>query len=134
MSSLTRTNRICFALGGFSSATAVALSAAAAHALKGRLDDYALELLILGAQFQLWHGIALIIVGLLPTGISNHARLSAALTFFLGIACFSGGLYNIAFQALPALHFVVPIGGSLLIIGWLIVAITALVSKGEPST
>lgn len=115
-------------------AMAVAMQALAAHALRARLMPAELAQVTLGADFQLWHALALIGVALLiPHAQARHAvrcLTMAGMAFILGIAAFSGGLYVMALSGLSSLHGVAPVGGALLIAGWLCLA--ALACQREP--
>lgn len=100
------------AFGAFLCACAVALAAYASHATVAGQG----ERLSLAAAFAFAHGLAL----LLPLGNALLARL-ARWCWLLGVAGFCGGL---VFAALTAGHAATaPFGGSLLIIGWLLLAL-----------
>ncbi len=115
-------------------AMAVVMQALAAHALRSRLTPAELAQVTLGADFQLWHALALIGVALLiPHAQARHAArwlAMAGIAFVLGIVAFSGGLYVMALSGLSSLHGVAPLGGALLIGGWLCLA--ALACQREP--
>lgn len=124
--------RVWISLGAVSGALAVAMGAAASHALRAILPPDRLALVTLGVDYQMWHALALVAVGLLA-GRLAHSRLLAlsGAAFALGSLCFSGGLYNLAFGGLAALHPVVPVGGSLLMLGWLLLAASVLFSRNS---
>ncbi len=113
----TRSQRILAAAGGVSAAAGVGLSAYAAHAA----DGIARANLQSAALFALVHGVAL-------AALSPHAsrRLGAlALAMLLsGVMLFSGSLAAAHFFAAPTR--LAPIGGSMLILGWLLYAADAL--------
>lgn len=127
--------RLWIFLGALSAAAAVAMGAAAAHALRASLPPDRLELVTLGATYQMWHALALVAVGLLAgrIGAGRLPSLCGA-AFALGSLGFSGGLYNLAFGGPAAFHPMVPIGGGLFILGWLLLAATVLLwREPEPS-
>lgn len=95
-----------------SGAIAVAAGAYGAHGASGRAADW----LRTGAQYQLVHAVAAIAVLGLARG-----RLAGWL-FVAGGGLFAGTLYLMALGAPPWLGAVTPIGGLLLILGWLAVA------------
>ena len=113
----------------------VALGAYAAHGLDGTLTDlYAgMTKEVLGtevpaaqkylgdfktaAQYQMYHALALLAVGLLP-GSSRAARNVAGWAFLLGTMLFSGSLYLLVLSGITWLGAITPIGGVLLIVGW----------------
>ena len=73
------------------------------------------------------HAVVLLFVGLWTERGGLAARL-AGLAFALGIVAFCGTVYAGAIPALAALHFgpLAPIGGTTLMIGWLLLLISAL--------
>jgi uncharacterized membrane protein YgdD (TMEM256/DUF423 family) len=108
------------ALSGFLS---VALGAFGAHALRGRLDDYALGVFETAVQYQFYHSLALLGVGILMLQLPASALLkSSAWLFAAGILVFSGSLYLLAFTGLRWLGAITPIGGLAFLGGWLCLA------------
>ncbi len=111
-------------LGGLAGATAVAMAAAAAHALPARLDAHGLEIVRSGIQMQGWHALALFGCGLwAPRG--GWLGQCAGAAFALGLVLFCGAIYLLALAGVstgPA----APIGGTLLMIGWLLLGVSAV--------
>lgn len=106
-------------------ALAVLLGAFAAHGLKNTLSTEYLAVLQTGVQYQFIHALALLLVALLAQHRASRVLLLAAILFTLGIVLFSGSLYILVLTPLkPGL--ITPIGGSLLVLGWLSLAISAL--------
>ena len=113
--------RLWIILGGLAGLTGVGMAAAAAHLLGPRLPQ--VGLVQTGAQMQMWHALALLLCGIrAERGGKGHW---AAAAFALGILAFSGGLYARAF-GLPRLPGLVPLGGILLMLGWLLLTLSAL--------
>jgi uncharacterized membrane protein YgdD (TMEM256/DUF423 family) len=107
-------------LGGI----AVLLGAFAAHGLRSTLSVESLAVLQTGVQYQFIHALALLMVVLLGQTYASRALLFAAVFFTVGIVLFSGSLYVLVLTSLkPGL--VTPIGGSLLVLGWLSLASSA---------
>jgi uncharacterized membrane protein YgdD (TMEM256/DUF423 family) len=80
-------------------------------------------------QYQLWHSLAIVLTGILFTGGFAPSFLkNAALCLFTGILLFSGSLYLLTFLRIQNSSFtsivgpVTPLGGLLLIAGWLMLA------------
>jgi uncharacterized membrane protein YgdD (TMEM256/DUF423 family) len=113
-------------LGGILAAVAVGLGAIGAHALKSQLTPERLETFHTAVHYQMIHSIGLILVGLLD--LHNRSRLfdASGLAMLFGIILFCGFLY--AWLATGRRFFVlpVPVGGTLFIIGWLLLAVGAL--------
>ncbi len=95
-------------LAALSGAIAVAAGAFGAHGATGVAQDW----LKTGGQYQLIHAIAALVA------LRMEARGPAWL-FVVGGAVFAGTLYLIAVGAPRWLGAVTPIGGALLIGGWL---------------
>lgn len=123
--------RIGALLGGLG----VIAGAFGAHYLRERLklEPRQLDSFETGVRYQLVHAIALMIVGLLSL---HSGRAGAALTavgwlFLVGTLLFSGSIYLLALGIGPRalLGPTTPIGGSLLIVGWFVLA--AGVSMGS---
>jgi uncharacterized membrane protein YgdD (TMEM256/DUF423 family) len=72
----------------------------------------------------MYHGLALLAVAWACTQWPEQVRLfqvSGGL-FLIGIVCFSGSLYLMAFTG-TNLGYITPLGGFAFIIGWLLLAI-----------
>jgi uncharacterized membrane protein YgdD (TMEM256/DUF423 family) len=106
------------ALFGF---TGVAAGAFAAHALEAAGDPRAVELMRVGSSYALWHALAMI--GYLA--LWGRSRTPLVL-FSFGIFLFSFSLYALAFGAPSSIAYATPIGGILLLGGWVGVALVAI--------
>jgi len=119
--------RSWIALGSLAGVTAVAMAAVAAHGLGG-LDPAALAMVRSAVEMQGWHALALLGCGLwAPRG----GRLAdcAGTAFALGIVLFCGAVYAQGLFGLR-LGIVAPTGGTLLMLGWLLLGGSALASRG----
>ena len=94
----------------------------AAHGLKATLDPEMLAIWETGARYQLIHALALLGLASLGTRSGRAGRL-AGLAFCCGILIFSGSLYVLALSGLRWLGAITPLGGLLLILGWLLLAL-----------
>jgi uncharacterized membrane protein YgdD (TMEM256/DUF423 family) len=114
--------RILLAIAGLAGLLGVAASAAAAH----RVDAPSLTI---AAQFLLFHAPALIGLALLAGSGLAPLRLTriAAFALALGLALFCGDLALRALAQTPLFPMAAPAGGVLLMAGWLLVGIAALV-------
>lgn len=109
--------RALAAAGAVLAALAVALSAYAAHVA----DPAAQSRLQTAAVFAFGHGVAL--VALAPIARRTLARV-ALLALLVGVLVFSGGLAAAYFFG--ASTRLLPYGGSLMILAWLVYAADAL--------
>lgn len=104
---------------------AVAMGAFAAHKLQGSLSAGQLAAVQTAVQYQMWHALALLAVARMQRG---RWQQWATAFFVAGILCFSGSLYVLVFTAWrPGL--LTPVGGVLLIAGWLTLLFAACSSQ-----
>lgn len=112
-------------LGALGGALSVALGAFGAHGLASRLDARALELWETAARYLMYGSIALVLVGLY--GQPGARRVDAAgWCLLLGSLIFSGTVAALALGGPRILGAITPIGGTLMIAGFLLFAWTAL--------
>jgi len=111
----------------------VVIGAFAAHGLKPLLSLKEVNNFETGVKYQFYHAFALIVLGLLgaPCPKGEKSFKLAGFLFFTGIILFSGSLLLLSTQSIlnisiPLLGPVTPIGGSLLIFGWLFTALGVL--------
>jgi uncharacterized membrane protein YgdD (TMEM256/DUF423 family) len=105
---------LCFA-GALCGAAGVAFSAAASHGGGGTMAT--------GASFLLMHAPALLALGLFAG--SRALKLSGWL-LFVGLALFSADLIVRHYGAERLFPMAAPTGGTLMILGWIAVAIGSL--------
>jgi uncharacterized membrane protein YgdD (TMEM256/DUF423 family) len=115
-----RWQRLCVLAAGLSGAMAVAFAAMGAH---GAASAQAADWLERGSRFQLIHAAVLVVLGL-GRG-QGRWLMAASVLFLLGSILFSGSLYAMALASLPIVYLV-PIGGSCFILGWLALACGAI--------
>lgn len=97
----------------------VAIGAFGAHALKNRLTPDMLNIFEIGVRYQMYHALALILTALAYTLFPGHFFSCAGTLFIVGTLIFSGSLYALALSGWKALGAITPIGGLLLLGGWL---------------
>lgn len=98
---------------------AVAMGAFGAHALEPKLAELGMIAAWKTAvDYQMWHAIVLLI--LLFSGLSSQTARAAQVCFCMGIPLFSGSIYCLALNGPRWLGPITPLGGTTLIIGWLL--------------
>ncbi len=97
----------------------VAFGAWAAHGLEGRLPPAAIEWIRTGASYQLWHAAALLGLAALASRHATRLIALAGIGFGFGALLFGGSLYLYAWTGQAAFAMATPVGGALLIGGWL---------------
>ena len=105
-------------LGALSALIGVIAGAFGAHALRGRLTPELLQVFETGARYQLFHALALVLVGLAIERASRPALRRAGWLFVAGTVLFSGSLYALALSGVRAWGAVTPLGGLCFIAGW----------------
>jgi len=104
---------------------AVALGAFGAHGLKKLVDAETVGIYQTGVQYQMYHAVALIVVGILAQRMETSLINYAGFFFIGGIVCFSGSLYLLSsFKAMNRIvptfvYPITPLGGLLFILGWI---------------
>ena len=109
----------------------VVLGAFGAHALKAILSPEQLQSFETGVRYQMYSGLALLLIGF------NSDQLQIKSFYWLnliGIILFSGSIYLLALQtqlgmSLKFLGPITPLGGSLIIISWLVFIFSIYRSK-----
>ncbi len=117
-------DRIWIGLGALAGLSAVAMAAAAAHGLPERLTPEALGFLRSGVQMHGWHALALVATGILAARGGALVHLAGA-AFAIGTVLFCGAVYALALAGLR-LPYAAPTGGMLLMLGWLLLGLSAL--------
>ncbi len=98
--------------------SAVILAALGSHVFGFTPGTPAYGLFSNALMFQFLHAIVIL---WLATQLkqSDFWLKSAGISFSLGILLFCGGIYLLLFMGKTSLSIVIPVGGSLLILGWL---------------
>jgi len=86
------------------------------------------------AEYQMYHALALIAIGLLPHSVDQKKANLAGWAFLLGIVLFSGSLYTLVLTGQTKLGMVTPLGGILFIIGWVLLALSVSVRNATQQT
>ena len=124
-----RPERPELAAGAVLACLAVLCGAFGAHALKPYLDAEAVGWWTTAVQYQMWHALAVVAIGLSGR---PWARLPGLL-FILGSIIFSATLYAMALGGPRWLGAITPLGGLTLIAAWALLAWRALASRRSQS-
>lgn len=106
--------------------TGVAAGAFGAHALKSRLDPEALAVFDTAARYHLLHALALLGAAWVAQQWPGRAARASSVLFGAGILVFSGSLYALSLSGVRGLGAITPVGGLLLLAGWLALALAPL--------
>ena len=95
----------------------VMLGAFAAHGLKHSLDDYHKAIWQTAVEYQMYHALGLILIGLLSHSLKINLSRPGWL-MLTGILLFSGSLYLLSLSGIKTFGMITPIGGSCFLIAW----------------
>lgn len=119
-------------LGASLAGLAVALGAFGAHGLKKIVAADTVATFQTGVQYQMYHALALILLGILYERFAYSTTVWAGWSFVFGVLLFSGSLYLLtAFKAkgvvgLSGIGIITPFGGLLFILGWALLVASLL--------
>ncbi len=121
------TQQIIIATGALFGMLSVIFGAFGAHALKKILSTEQLHSFEVGVKYQMYHAIVLLTIGL----NSNTITSATYWCFTLGVILFSFSIYGLVLSDAKGKKFwflgpITPIGGLLLVIGWLLLVISVL--------
>ena len=124
-------------IAGLFGTTGVAFGALGAHALKQKMQEGIITAEQLNAfdtatKYQLMHAIFLFALAYINRNRDIKLYNMASYLIVFGVLCFSGSIYILATQNISGIHAgfifgpITPIGGLLLIAGWICITIQAL--------
>ncbi len=96
----------------------VALGAFGAHALKGKVEGYVLDVFKTGVLYHMIHALGIFAVAWLSTVSQDPKILWAGILMCSGILLFSGSLYIICFTGVRAFGAITPLGGLCFLAAW----------------
>ena len=120
------------AVSGLLGFLAVAAGAFGSHGLRGVLSGRLLEVYQTAAHYHLVHAVALGLVAILT--IAGHGGTwpaRASYCFAGGILVFSGSLYLLSLTGIGWLGAVTPLGGVMLLCGWLCLLMAGVKARGS---
>jgi len=109
-------------IGSLNAALAVILGAFGAHGLKARVDAQLLAVWQTASEYHFYHALGLLLVGLLAKQFSTAGIVTSGWVMLAGTLVFSGSLYLLVLTGQRWLGAITPIGGTALIIAWLMLA------------
>ncbi len=124
-------------IAGLFGTTGVAFGALGAHALKQKVQEGILTLDQLSAfdtatKYQLMHTIVLFVLAYINRDKQIKLYNIASYLIVFGVLCFSGSIYLLSTQNISGIHAgfilgpITPLGGLLLISGWICITLQAL--------
>ena len=128
-------NRFFIASGSALAALGVILGAFGAHALKSRLDAGQLQVFETGVKYQMYHALALILLGILFQKFNAPTTVYSGYFFLAGIAFFCGSLYLLSTRSILGIESwkflgpITPFGGLCFIAGWVLLLLSVIKNK-----
>jgi len=111
-------------VAGLLGATGVAAGAFGAHALEASVSPERIAIWETAAQYHLMHAAVILALALHSQANESRWRLPM-MGFSLGVVLFSFSLYALVLTDMTQLAMITPIGGLLLMLSWLVLAIKA---------
>ena len=113
-------------VGGVLGFLSVVIGASAEHALRPRVDDEVFRYLMTAVRYHQLGALMTVVLGL-ATLYAPEARLQRALAlsawaFVAGTVLFSFSIYASAVLGAPALTLLTPVGGTVLMVAWALLA------------
>jgi len=116
-------------IGALCAALSVIAGAFGAHALAARFEPRELQLWETAARYLMYGGLAMVLVGLFARQGAARGVNGAGWSLFLGSVVFSGTVFALAAGGPRWLGAITPLGGTLMIVGFLIFAWAAVTAK-----
>ena len=120
---MTDSCRFFIVLGALGMASAIALGAFGAHALRGRVEPADLTIWQTGVQYHLVHALGLFVIAFLvqtwPDLTGLHLSGGLMVT---GMFLFSGSLYLLVLSGTRWLGAITPLGGVAFLAAWILLA------------
>jgi uncharacterized membrane protein YgdD (TMEM256/DUF423 family) len=116
--------------------TSIILGAFGAHALEKVVTEEKLRSFEVGIKYQMYQGLGLLVLASLFNSFSFSLKIVFRLQL-IGIVLFSLSIYGLVLTPLIGINLkmlfgpLTPIGGLLMIIGWIILLIKHLKTKGN---
>ncbi len=113
-------DRTVFGIGSLLAGLGVVLGAFGAHALKATISANLLEVFETGVRYQMYHALGLMALAWAISRWPERGLSSAAWLMLAGTVVFSGSLVLLSVTGARWLGAITPIGGVLLIAGWML--------------
>ena len=118
--------KILFLTGSVFGFLSVLFGAFGAHALKQHPSPDMLAIFETGVRYQAYHAFALLAASWAVTVFDSKLIARAGTCFAVGIIIFSGSLYILALTGIKIFGAITPIGGLLLMTGWIFLIFGAI--------
>jgi len=118
---ITQNTKNFMTIASFMMAFTIAIGAFGAHGLKPYLDEYSTDIYQKGVSYQFYNTLGLFFISFVSYLLPKSSKIKKSFYFILsGTLIFSFSLYILALSKIMWLGAITPIGGSLMIIGWIL--------------
>ena len=113
-------------IGAINAFLSVALGAFGAHGLEGKLSQKYMETWHTAVQYQMFHALGIIAIGILAGNFASSSLLSwTGWLMLIGIILFSGSLYVLSVTKISILGAITPFGGLAFLAAWIVLIVFA---------
>ncbi|MGB5866744.1 MAG: DUF423 domain-containing protein [Arcobacteraceae bacterium] len=118
---ISKNTKTFMVIASFMMALTIAIGAFGAHGLKIYLDDYATEIYQKAVSYQFYNTLGLFFISFVSYLLPKSSKIVKSYYFVLfGTLIFSCSLYILALTKIFWLGAITPIGGTSMIIGWIL--------------
>ncbi|MDO5057598.1 MAG: DUF423 domain-containing protein [Lautropia sp.] len=108
--------------GALFAGVGVAAGAMGNHALRSLIAEPLLLIYETAVRYQIYHALGLLAVAALAPHLTVRGVRLVSWLFIAGILCFCGSLYILALTGARPLGMLTPVGGTLFMAGWAVLA------------
>jgi uncharacterized membrane protein YgdD (TMEM256/DUF423 family) len=130
---LLKTSRTFIIIGAISGFLSISFGAFGAHAIKQWMSPDLMAIYQTAVSYQVYHSLGLILIALVYQQQQNRLIKTAGWLMLAGIIIFSGSLYTLSLTDTRWLGAITPIGGTLLLSAWLLLALGASKKVNQPN-
>lgn len=125
-------SKILVVLASLLGASSVVLAAAGSHALHGHLvQQNMLETFGKGVNYAMYGALAILAVAVLQQLLPSVRFFISGYLLALGTLIFSGSLFAYSIAGMKSVTLLTPVGGVLIIVGWLSMAVLVLFQRSQ---
>ena len=118
---ISKNTKTFMVIASFMMAITIAIGAFGAHGLKPYLDEYSTDIYEKAVSYQFYNTLGLFFISFVSYLLPDSTKISKSFYFILlGTIIFSFSLYILALTKIMWLGAITPIGGTLMIIGWIL--------------
>lgn len=119
--------KLFLSIASFMMALSISIGAFGAHGLKSMIEPQLLKTFNTGVEYQFYNTLGLFAASfILYLKENSRKAVIASWLILIGMIIFSFSLYLLVILNMPILGAITPIGGTLLIIAWVMLALAIL--------